>query len=463
MAPRGPTEAGLVDHLLGHLSDCPELSRASHIVVGFSGGLDSTVLLHLLATLRKQGGIAAGLSALHVHHGLQAGADHWQEHCRLQAASIGVEYRSQRVDVAVGAGSSPEAAAREARYAVFAGHVQAGWVLALAHHADDQVETVLLHLLRGSGPRGLAGMPRQRQLGSGHLCRPLLDISRSLLLDYARQQKLVWIEDPSNADPRFTRNFLRGSIVPALQRQLPALTQGVLRSAGLQAEAEDLLQELAAADLAGAAGERRNQLQLPVLAQWSGPRVRNLLRHWIRGLQEELDGCDVTFQALQQCVEQLIPARDDAVPVIAWGEAGRRLELRRYRDRLYLVKPMPPLPELLHWNPAQVLQLPGVLGTLRCELASGQPPAEGAWPELEVRFRKGGESLQLPGRRTRSLKHLLQDSGVPPWLRPCVPLVYCDGTLLAASDLFVQAAWPARVPEKTARFIWERQHLHCGH
>lgn len=462
MAPRGPTEARTADFLLGQLLDCPDLLQADRIVVGFSGGLDSTVLLHLLSSLREQGKLAGDLSALHVHHGLQPEADAWLEHCRVCSERLGIAFAARRVRVGSTRGTSPEAAAREARYAAFEELIQPGTVLALAHHADDQMETVLLHLQRGSGPRGLAGMPRQRSLGAGQLCRPLLGANRSQLLDHARQHGLTWIEDPSNRDRRYARNALREDVIPGLKLQLPQLQQGLLRSARLQSEAAELLDELATADLATALGDQRNQLQLSRLAQWSPARVRNLLRIWVRGLQEDLGGCDITHQALQHCVEQLIPARDDAAPLIAWGEPASRLELRRHRDHLFLVKPMPVLPEILHWDPARVLELPGVLGCLRCETGEGRAPGPEVWPSFEVRFRRGGERLQEAGRHTRTLKQLLQERGVPPWLRPCVPLIYCDGVLLAAGDLFVQNVWPAQVPDNKARFLWDRKHLHCG-
>lgn len=463
MAPHGLTEADGANFLLGQLLDCPELSQADRIVVGFSGGLDSTVLLHLLVAAQTQGLLKGEIVALHVHHGLQLLADSWVDECRHRAAGLGISLISRLVTVAMDTGASPEAAAREARYAAFSEEMRPGTVLVLAHHADDQVETVLLNLLRGSGPRGLAGMPMQRRIGVGQLSRPLLGVSRALIQQYAEAQGLAWIDDPSNCDTRFTRNFLRHDIIRVLQQQVPGFLPGVLRSSRLQAEAEDLLVELAAADLEVARGGQRNQLQLSLLTQWSPARVRNLLRFWMRGLQDELNGCDVTHQALQHCVEQLIPAQDDAAPVIAWGAAARRLELRRHRGCLYLVKPLPPLPQVLHWDPAQVLQLPGILGSLRCITAEGEAPDAGSWPGLEVRFRVGGERLQLPGRPTRALKQLLQESGMPPWLRPGVPLIYCGSVLLAAGDMFVHAAWPAQVPEKTVTFVWERMQLHCGY
>jgi len=463
MALRGPTDAGLADFLLGQLLGCRELLQAGTIVVGFSGGLDSTVLLHSLAVLRQRGSLSGTLSALHVHHGLQTAAEDWLAHCKQQAALHQINFLERRVQVSGAAGASPEEAARDARYAAFAEHLVApGSVLALAHHADDQVETVLLRLLRGSGPRGLAGMPARRALGAGQLVRPLLAASRAQLLQYARDEGLVWIEDPSNADTRYTRNHLRQHIVPALLQLSPGLLSTAARSAHLCAEAEVLQEELAAMDLKNALGDCRNQLRLPALAMLSPVRQRNLLRYWTRGLQDELQGSAITHQALQHCLEQVLTAADDAVPFVAWGSKEARLELRRFQNCLYLVKPMPLLPDSIGWDPAMPLVLPGVLGTLHCEV-EGRAPMPGSWPLLDVRFRRGGERLALPGRPIKALKALLHESAVPPWIRPCIPLVHSEGVLLAVGDLFVQACWPVQVPGKTATFRWERQQLHCGY
>lgn len=444
------------------LLNCPALLQARQVLVGFSGGLDSTVLLHLLAELRRQGLLSAQLGALHVHHGLHPQADAWLLHCRAQAEALEVAWHECRVKVQLRPGDSPEAAARDARYAAFADSMQPGTVLALAHHADDQVETVLLHLLRGSGPRGLAGMPQQRALGPGLLCRPLLPVTRSQLLAWAKGKALQWIEDPANLDPGFTRNQLRHEVLPQLQRVAPGLQHSIARTAALAAEADELLQVLAHDDLRAARTEHDNQLLLTPLLQLSPARLRNVLRHWTGSLLQRLQGSAITHAALQQSVATLVPARADATPVVAWGEGERRLELRRYRDRLYLIKPMPAVPACLDWDPAQPLALPGVLGTLHCEV-NGQAPAAGSWPTLQVHFRSGGERLSRQGRPGQSLKHLLQDAGVPPWLRPCVPLVSCQGQLLAAGDLLHGDDWPPQVPEKTARFRWQRQHFHCGH
>lgn len=462
MAPPEPTDplqdCPLADRLAGY----PLLRQAERILIAFSGGLDSTVLLHLLAGLRRSGKLAAQLLAVHVHHGLQPQADDWLDHCADQVRRLGVEFVALHVRIADGNGQSPEEAAREARYAALAGLMRQGSVLVLAHHADDQAETVLLHLLRGSGPRGLAGMPVQRPLGAGMVCRPLLDLSRTELQDWALAQELDWIEDPSNRDLRFSRNFLRQVAVPALRQHWPGLEQSLGRSARLNTEAEGLLAELAAGDLVTAAGPMRNQLRTDVLQRWSDARVCNLLRHWVRGLCEELEGCEPGYQVLRHCVGQLLPARRDAAPLIAWGEGRLRMELRRFGDHLYLVKPMPSVPGSIIWDPSRALQLPGVLGALHCDV-EGQVPPDGLLPRFEVRFRHGGERVRLAARPTRALKHVLQEARVPPWLRPCVPLVYLEGRLLSVGGLFEQSGWPAQVPEKSVRFRWQRMQLHCGY
>lgn len=462
MAPAGPTEADCIPPFAERLLDCSALLQAERLVVAFSGGLDSSVLLHLLTRLQRCGRLAAPLLVLHVHHGLQQQADRWVDHCRRQAVALGLPFVMEQVQVQTDGGAGPEAAAREARYACFARLLRPGDVLVLAHHADDQAESILLNLLRGSGPRGLSGMPRERPLGAGRLCRPLLDIPRSELLAWARGQTLEWIEDPSNAELHLRRNFLRHQVLPVIATQWSAYREGLARSAMHNADSESLLTELAAEDLAAAVGEHPNRLRVAVLSGWSEARVCNLLRFWMRHLLESVHGSEPTWQVLRHCVTQLLPAAHDACPVIAWGDGARRLELRRHLGELYLVKPMPPQPPSIYWDPAVPLQLPGVLGTLRCEV-EGRTPVAGTLPLLEVRFRHGGERLRPAGRPTKSLKQLLQENAVPPWLRPCVPLIYCDGRLLAVADLCTHADWPTQVPEKAATFQWERSQLHCGY
>ncbi|MFT4249068.1 MAG: tRNA lysidine(34) synthetase TilS, partial [Pseudomonas sp.] len=251
---------------------------ATPVMVGFSGGLDSSVLLHWLACSPAQR--ARGLSALHVHHGLHPQADAWSRHCAAACAALDVPLRVVRVQVTRDAGEGLEAAARHARHAAFAEHLGHGQRLALAHHRDDQAETFLLRALRASGPDGLAAMTVQRPFAAGTLWRPLLEVSRVALLDYARRHRLAWIEDPANASLEHDRNFLRHRILPLLRERWPHADAALARSATLSGEAKDLLaiDEATALD---ALLDPHGALDLDGLRSRPAPLRARLLRRWV--------------------------------------------------------------------------------------------------------------------------------------------------------------------------------------
>ncbi|UUY06525.1 tRNA lysidine(34) synthetase TilS [Pseudomonas sp. J452] len=391
--------------------------------VALSGGLDSSVLLHLLARLRDRQALPP-LSAIHVHHGLQAIADTWPQHCQQLCDGLGVPLQIAYVQVA--AGASLERAAREARYSAFERCLGAGELLLTGQHRDDQAETLLFRLLRGAGVRGLAAMPAQRALGQGVLLRPLLAVSRSELEAYAQQHELRWVEDPSNADTRFARNFLRAEVLPLLARQWPQARQNLARSAEHMREAQGLLDELAELDLAAAAPSSEYAwLGLPSLAlgplrQLSAARQRNALRHWLAPRTALPDS--EHWQGWQD----LRDAAVDSAPV--WRLAAG--ELRRADERLWWLAgewlSTPSLPAAW-FEPAQSLQLPG----------NGRLHLRGEYPvgELQVRYRIGGEVLELPGRGHRDLKRLLNERGVPAFVRGRLPLLYRGEELLAVANL----------------------------
>lgn len=391
--------------------------------VALSGGLDSSVLLHLLVRLRERESLPA-LGAIHVHHGLQAAADAWPEHCRRLCAALGVPLQVEFVRVE--AGASLERAAREARYAAFERHLGAGELLLTGQHRDDQAETLLFRLLRGAGVRGLAGMPARRALGRSQLLRPLLGVSRAELQAYAEQQGLRWVEDPSNADSRLARNFLRHEVLPPLARHWPQALQNMARSAAHLREAQDLLDELAVGDLAPArlAGEfawlSLPALRLAPLRELSPSRQRNALRHWLAPLTALPDSAHwVGWDALRD-------AAVDAAPI--WRLAAG--ELRRADERLWWLAGdwlrQPSVPG--EWEaPAQPLALPG----------NGWVSLQGSGPQqgLQIRYRAGGEVLALPGRGHRDLKRLLNERGVPAFVRGRLPLLYRGEELLAVANL----------------------------
>ncbi|MGP9825899.1 tRNA lysidine(34) synthetase TilS [Ectopseudomonas khazarica] len=405
---------------------------ASAWCVAFSGGLDSSVLLHLLAELARREAVPA-LSAIHVQHGLQPVAAAWPEHCRQFCAALGIPL--QVVAVQVVAQASVEQAARQARYAAFAEHLPPDAVLFSAQHRDDQAETLLFRLLRGAGVRGLAAMPGQRPLGRGTLLRPLLDCSRAELQGYAEAHGLSWIEDPSNADTRFSRNFLRQRVMPLLAERWPQASVALARSAAHLSEAEQLLGELARMDLQAARGEplfpwlALPSLELSLVTQLSDARQRNLLRHWLAPLSRMPDSDHWAGW------RDLRDAAGDASPV--WKLADG--ELHRADGRLYwlsadwLAPPVLPDPAVVRVQGAS--ELPGN-GEVQIR---GELPA-GRW---HLRYRLGGESLHLPERGRRDLKRLLNEWRVPAFVRPRLPLLFDGDELMAVANLAQSASLQA--------------------
>ena len=391
--------------------------------VALSGGLDSTVLLHLLAGLAQREALPP-LSAIHIHHGLQPAADAWPAHCRALCARLGVPLQVDYVQVAPGA--SVERAARDARYGAFEAALNPGELLLLAQHRDDQAETLLFRLLRGAGVQGLAAMPTSRRLGKGHLLRPLLSCSRDELQSYAERHRLGWIEDPSNADSRFSRNYLRQNVMPLLQARWPQASRSLAVAAEHLGEAAQLLDDLARQDLEAAQSPTRFAwlplacLSLPVLRELGEARQRNALRYWLRARTTMPDSGHWAGW------EDLRDAGRDAAPL--WRLADG--ELHRADERLWWLAGawlQPPTmseqaPQVDHW-----LALPN----------NGAVSLQGRAPsgELRLAYRQGGEAMELPGRGRRDLKRLLNERHVPVFLRGRLPLLLCDGRLVAVANL----------------------------
>jgi tRNA(Ile)-lysidine synthase len=391
--------------------------------IAFSGGLDSTVLLHLLAHLAKTQSLPA-LTAIHVHHGLQAAADAWPGHCQSVCDALGVPLEIVRVQVEPGA--SLERAARDARYGAFIAVTRAGDVLLTGQHRDDQAETLLFRLMRGAGVRGLSGMPGLRPLGKGHLLRPLLDVNRAELEAYATEYQLSWIEDPSNQDRQFSRNYLRHQVLPVLSARWPQAVATIARSAAHLSEAQGLLDELAQIDLAHArtVGDfdwlGLPSLELAPLEKLSDARQRNALSHWLKPLTPLPDSDHWSGW------QNLRDAAGDAHPL--WRLAQG--ELHRAGGRLWWLSGgwlRTPSSSVTWVDPSVSLALPdnGVL-TLTGQIPDGP---------LQIRYRQGGEVMHLPDRGHRDLKRLLNESGVPGFARGRLPLVYRGEQLLAVANL----------------------------
>lgn len=395
------------DALIDLLRNCaPTRDAGARLHVAFSGGLDSTVLLHALA-----GTAFADLVAVHVHHGLQPVADDWAAHCEAVCRSLQVPLQVHRVQVR-SEGQGLEAAARAARYAALQEGLSVGDVLVTAHHMRDQAETLLLNLLRGSGPDGLRGMRMLRDLGPGRLWRPFLHVARERLTEYAERHELRWIEDPHNEDPRFARSFLRAEILPRLARRWPGFEENLARSAALTSESATLLRELAQADIAALAGD--GWLPVAALKALSDARRRNLVRVWIQSLELPVPG----HEALLKLEADVLRAAHDANPVLAWPGG----EFRRHRDRLYAMGVLPPVPDdfQARWDGRSAFELPEGCGVL-------EPRASSLLP-VTVRLARPGDRFRPHDQgRSRTLKNLFQEASVPTWVRERTPLLAVDG------------------------------------
>ena len=415
--------------------ETPSFAPGAVVHVAYSGGLDSTVLLHFLAHYNPR----FRLRAVHIHHGLQALADEWAEKCGRFAGSLGVQFELLRVQVDGLDRAGPEGAARTARYEALRGLMQPGDCLATAHHRGDQAETVLLRLLRGSGVQGLSAMRVLRAFPPGWLWRPFLELPRERLYGYAQEHGLRWIEDPHNRDPRYARSWLRTELTPLLRERFAQVEESLARTARLSAEAVVLLDELAAQDLNGAG--QGGALGVGALQDLAAARRHNLLRYWLRQRGFEVPSAEL----LERVGREVLAAAEDAEPLLAWAGC----ELRRYRDRLYAMPPLPPAPAAqpaLAWIGEQ-LPLPAGCGLLRLP----QPPPQG----LGVCFMRGGERFKPAGSaHSRTLKNLFQEAAVPPWVRLRTPLVEIYGELVYVAGIGGSERWRQLFPPPAADPAW---------
>lgn len=398
------------------------VAPGQRLLLGFSGGLDSTVLLHALAPLR--GRFAFELLIHHVHHGLSPNADAWAAHCEAVCRSLEVPLRVVRVNVEPAKGEGIEAAARRMRHAAWADASADWWVT--AHHRGDQAETLLFRLCRGAGVHGAAAMaPIERLSDRPGRMRPLLGCGRAELLSAATAARLTWVEDESNADPRFSRNFLRHEVMPVLRTRFPAVDAAFARAATHFGEAAELLDALAQID-ADACGER--PMSATALRALAPTRQANLLRWQLRRMDLNMPDETRLTEALRQ-----LNTCDPARPLsLALGSAL----LQVYRDQAWLTPPLPALSVApVPWMPERSL----TWGEGRIEasdtVGEGLTRSALAGAVCQMRLRWPGCRLALPGRPGKAVRQLAQELGLPPALRDRLPILVVDG----------QAAWMAGV------------------
>ena len=446
---------GIVRRLERVVADClrSELRGARGLTVALSGGVDSIVMLGLARSAAQKLGLR--IDALHVNHGLSPHADRWERFCREHCARRRIPIECVRVKVG-GDGANVEAEARAARYAAFA-RARSG-IVVLAHNQDDQAETLLLQLMRGAGVRGLSAMPvRRRASTAGRaaaapagpiLLRPLLGVARHDIERYAARKRLRWIVDESNAEDRFARNFLRTRILPRLERRFPGCRAALARSSAHMAAASRLLDQLAAID--GAAAIDGDRIKVSSLRSLEAARAANLLRAFIveRGLEMP------STTHLGEILRQLCSGRRDANPQLRVGECT----LMRFRDWIELSRPtaVDNRAAAIHWTGESRVAL-GEGGELRVRSVRGRGVSQAKLDggTITIRRRRGGERMRLSASRPRrTLKNLLQEAGVRPWVRSRMPLVFHDEELVWAPGIGVAWDFRAQANERALLFSW---------
>jgi tRNA(Ile)-lysidine synthase len=422
--------------LPGHLKQAlvGYLETGRRLTIALSGGVDSVVLLDLLDRLAAE--LDFSLAAVHINHQLSPHAQEWASFCNSLCTRRGIPLHVEAVAVKGRAELGLEAAAREARYRVLL--AQSADYVVLAHHLDDQAETVLLNLLRGAGVRGLSGMPMTRAVAGPTLLRPLLDVPREVILAYARQRKLQWVEDESNEDVSLTRNFLRREVLPTVERRFPAYRETILRASSHLAEASTLLDEMGAVDLRDAM--RDGRLDTRSLGDLSAARAKNLLRVFLQSQGAVAPDAD----QLEEMLRQLVTASPSARIEIPWG----RFVLRRYRGEAWVEyrPPMPPSDWQRRWTGEASLALPELGCTLEF-VAAGEEGIDlsklHAHP-VSLRLRRGGERIRVDCKRPRrSLKNLMQEAAMPPWMRQRLPLIYSGEHLVAVPGIGIDCGYQA--------------------
>jgi len=425
-----PITAELITSFLNAL---PESHR---IVIAYSGGMDSHVLLHLMADLRSR--YAWEIDAIHINHKLQKENDDWVLHCRRICRSLDVGLSIKTVDVSNQGKEGLESRARHLRYAAIKQFLGKADILLTAHHRDDQLETFLLQLFRGAGVLGLASMPPVKRFDPGWHARPLLNFPRSALYQYAKDNHLKWVEDPSNRNKRMNRNFVRHEIIPAIKSRWPDVSGPVSRTISIHSDVQVLLDEVAMNDLSVCKTGNKNLLMIGELRKLTKQRQKNLLRYFIRDLDLPLPGSD----HLSHIISDILESKYDAVACVKWKGA----EAHRYKNFLHIGPHLGAFDKSVsltwNFNGPCILQYGELTAT--DGKGSGLRKALCAGSTAEVRYRMGGEEIRLPGHKHHhKIKKLFQDKRIPHWLRERVPFIYIDDRLAMVAGLWIDAAFLA--------------------
>ena len=418
------------------------------ICVSLSGGVDSIVLLYALNQCLEKGCL---IRAIHINHNLAKDSQDWADFCKRTCDRIQIQIDIHSIKVKTTEGFGIEAAARKARYQKLQRSIQEGEWLMTAHHQEDQLETILLRMARGTGIEGLQGIQKQFNFGKGKILRPLLNVSKSEVLAYARKNNLDWVEDASNQETYFDRNFLRMNIIPKLKERWPAFSSSVSRLSNISNQTSTLLKELAQQDL-GSNYPIKN-LDIDILKNKSNGRVINIIRFLI--LKNEMSV--PSMKVLNSGVNILLNPKS-VNPTMVWNNYC----IKRYVDKLYFLKLSELQPnqsnKLMHWSIDEPLILDENGSSLAAIMAIGKGLSlKKCNKNLDVQFRKGGESIRPVGHKiTKKLKKLFQEDHILPWTRDKIPLLYKKNELIGVGDLWFNQNYIASEEENGFLVNWNR-------
>lgn len=429
-----------------------ELKEYERIGVAYSGGLDSHVLLHLLASKLD----IESIYALHVNHGMSKYSDAWELHCKEVANDLGIEFSSWKINEDNNNLSLSEARLRDSRYAALTSWANDRDIICLGHHQNDQVETIFFRLIRGTGINGAKGISKKTRMDNVDIYRPLLDFSKEEIRAYAINEKLSWIEDETNLDDKYDRNFLRNQIIPLLSSRWPFLMKSLTNFSERASTAQLLLNELADEDIEKSINGGLSSVSLYYIQNISEARIKNFLHRWIWRLSNK----SLETSMIDQVYHSIFKSKSSASPKVFIGPVDHTdsFEIRRYDDKLYAIpyESKSSLQDIfpVAWDLISPLTLS--TGKLSSTKVKGRGLRYDKSLEAEVRGRNGGEIIRPPGRNcSKSLKKLFQEEYIPPWLRERVPLIYLNNELAAVANLWIDEKFLALENEQGIELSWQ--------
>ena len=415
--------------------------------VAYSGGLDSSVLLHLCYLNKDK--IEHDIGVIYVNHGLQQEADDWGLFCKEQCDKYDLSFDELKISSTCPEGESIEAWARDERYKIIKNHINNDHVVLMAHHLDDQVETFFLQALRGAGPRGLAAMPYISEKSGAIFARPLLNFTRKELHDYAEIHHLLWKEDKSNSDERFDRNYLRHNLIPVIEERWPAYRQTIERMIEHQKESRIILNQVAIDDINQAKYKEPNCLTIKTIKTLDHERQKNLLFFWLEHLGLQIPGS----KQMERIIEDVIHSKNDKSPCVNWAN----VEIRRYKDYIYAIEASNEnnIDNQIEWDGDSVINLYKETLVAKNSIGCGISKDKVNNTKFVIRFRSGGEKIKpFNSDHSKTVKQLFQERSVLPWCRDKIPLIYVNNELAMIPGFCVDNKFMAGKEEASWDIQW---------